>query len=203
MHTQLESADYKLGHDGSAVNYVQCASNWGVSEGHIYKTTARVVETLCKLKDEVIQWPDISDKRRESMENNQREGFLGCVGKVDGTDIALKHKPGGIYNGEIFFTRKKRYALDLCAICNSSKRFIYILAGWPNSQHDARIYASTNVQRHPENYFASGQYLLEDAAYTNTSHLISPFKSPATNPKENRRFNRKLSRVRVDIEHDS
>lgn len=55
VHLQLQLALYKLEHDGIAANYVQCASNWGVSEGYIYKTTARVVESLCNLKDEVIQ----------------------------------------------------------------------------------------------------------------------------------------------------
>ena len=99
-----------------------------------------------------------------------------------------------------FFYSKKKYALDLCAVY-SSKRFIYILAGWPNSQHDARIYSSTNLQRHPENCFAPGEYLLGDTAYANTSHLISPYKSPLTNEKQNRRFNQKLFRIRVDIEH--
>ena len=198
---QLQCALYKLGHDGNASSFIQSASYWGVSEGHMHKTTSRVVEALCNLKDKVIEWPNEDEKRRESMKNDSREGFLGCVGKVDGTDIVLKYKPGGVYDGEIFFTRKKKYALDLCAVCDSSTRFIYILAGWPNSQHDARVYASTNLQRHPENYFALGEYLLGDAAYTNSSHLVSPYKSPFTNEKENRRFNRKLSRIRVDIEH--
>ena len=201
VYQQLQCALYKLGHDGSASSYIQSASYWGVSEGHMYKTTSRVVEALCNLKDKVTEWPTEDEKRMESMKNDFREGFLGCVGKPDGTDIVLKNKPGGAYNGEIFFTRKKKYALDLCAVCNSSKRFIYILAGWPNSQHDARIYSSTNLQRHPENYFAPSKYLLDNAAYTNTSHLVSPYKSPLTNEKQNRRFNRKLCRIRIDIEH--
>lgn len=123
------------------------------------------------------------------------------MGKVDGTDIVLKNKPGGVDNGKIFFTQKKKYALDLCAVSDSSTRFIYILAGWPNSQHDAQIYVSTNLQKHQENYFAPGEYLLGNAAYTNSSHLVSPYKSPFTNEKENRRFNQKLSQIRIDIEH--
>ena len=42
------------------------------------------------------------------MENDTREGILGCVEKVDGIDIVLKNKPGGVYNGEIFFKSKKK-----------------------------------------------------------------------------------------------
>lgn len=98
-------------------------------------------------------------------------------GKGGCTDIVLKYKPGGVYNGEIFFTRKKKYALDFCAVCDFSTRFICTFAAWLNSQHDARVYASTNLQRHPENYFSPGEYLLGDTAYKNSSHLVSPYKS--------------------------
>lgn len=83
------------------------------------------------------------------MKNSDREEFLGVVGKLDGTDIVLEFKPGGVFKGEIFFNRKKRFALDLCAVCDSSKRFIYILAGLSNSQRDARIFASTSIHRNP------------------------------------------------------
>lgn len=56
-----------------------------------------------------------------------------------------------------FFLLQKKYALDLGAVCDSNKLFICILAGWPNSQHDARICSSTNLQRHPEYSFAPGE----------------------------------------------
>lgn len=115
----------------------------------------------------------------------------------NGTDIVLKHKPGGNYNGEVFFTRKKVYALDLCAVCDSDKRFTYILAGWPNSQHNARIFASSTLHRSPTDYFLPGEYLLGDAAYTNTNHLISPYKASFTQERSNRRFNQKLSSVEL------
>ena len=55
-----------------------------------------------------------------------------------------------------------------------------------------------------DGYFSPGEYLLGDAAYSNTSYLIGPCKSPYTGEKSNRRFNRKLSSVlyvHVDIEH--
>lgn len=102
---QLQYALYKLGHDGNASSFIQSASYWGVSEGHMYKTISRVVEALCNLKDKVIEWPNKDEKRRKNMKNDSRKGFLGCMGKVDGTDIVLKYKPGGVYNREVFFTR--------------------------------------------------------------------------------------------------
>lgn len=61
--SQLHYALYKLGHDGSAVGYIEAASKWGISEGHIYNTTSRVVEFLCNLKDKMIIWPSSRQKK--------------------------------------------------------------------------------------------------------------------------------------------
>lgn len=105
--------------------------------------------------------------------------------KVDSTDIILKNKPRGVYNKKIFFTQKKEYALDLYIIYDFSIRFIYILAGWSNSQYNAQIYTFINFYRYSENYFAPGEYLLGNIAYTNSSHLILSYKSLFTNEKRN------------------
>lgn len=135
------------------------------------------------------------------MTNMERQGFGGVVGKVDGTDIVLKYKPGGVFDGEMFWNRKKRYALDVCAVCNSKKEIIYFLTGWPNSQHDACVFASTHIHRNPTEFFGPGQYLLGDAAYTHTKYMVPPYKAPEANRSENRKFNKKLSKVQIDIEH--
>ncbi len=135
------------------------------------------------------------------MKNSDREGFFGVVRKLDGTDIVLKFKPGEIFKGEIFFNWKKRYVLDLCAVCDFLKRFTYICADRPNLHHDAWIFASISIYRNPRQYFSLREYLLGDAAYSNTSYLIGPYKSPYIRKKSNWQFNRKLSNIRVDIEH--
>lgn len=79
------------------------------------------------------------------MRNQNRSGFLRAIGKVDGTDIVLQYKPGGIFHGKHFYTRKKRYAIDLCTVCDSHKRFIYSLVGFSNTTHDSRVWAATQI----------------------------------------------------------
>lgn len=75
--------------------------------------------------------------------------------------------------------------MDICAICNSSKKLTYVLAEWPNSQHDAYIFASINIQKNPKNYFLPGEYFLKDSVYSNTSHMVTPYKSPLALQPEN------------------
>ena len=94
IDVQLHLALYKLGNDGNASAYKPSATLWGVSEGHFFNCTYRVVTALYRLRNRVICWPDEIARRRESMINHDRGGFIGAVGKLDGTDIVLENKPG-------------------------------------------------------------------------------------------------------------
>ena len=201
IEAQFKIALWRLSQNGSASGYRPSASQWGVSEGHISNCIKRVVAALFQLREEHIKWPSPSERRQESIKNDEREGFLGAVGKADGTDIVLQYKPGGVFDGEAFFNRKKRYALDLCVVCNSSKKFIYMLTGFSNATHDARVWAHTCLQQDPEIYFSTGQYILADSAYTSIEYLVPPYKAPHARSKEIRQFNRRLSSARIDIEH--
>ena len=124
VSSQLKIALYKLAHDGSGSGFKPSSSQWAVSEGHIYNCTRRVVYALFQLRNRFIRWPSIEQRNRESFKNYDRAGFVGAVGSLDGTDIVLDYKPGGEYQGEQFFNRKKKYALDVCAVCNSDLTFI-------------------------------------------------------------------------------
>jgi hypothetical protein len=88
-------------------------------------------------------------------------------------DIVLFIKSNEKYNDELFFNRKKRYVLNLCAMCDSNKKFIYYLIDWFNSQHDQRIFAAENLHRNLTNYFLNDQYLLNDSAYINIIYVIT------------------------------
>ena len=115
--------------------------------------------------------------------------------------MLLTSRAGGEYEPERFFSRKKRHALDLCAICDSDHIFTYALAGWPNSVHDARVWASTAIAKTPDAFLSPGEYLLGDSAYPCNRAVITPYKRPLANSRPNTRFNFLHSKVRVDIEH--
>lgn len=61
------------------------------------------------------------------MTNDERKEFIEIVYKIDETNIVLAYKFEDDYQREIFFNRKKRYALNLCAICNDRKEITYML----------------------------------------------------------------------------
>ena len=201
VEAQLLYALYRFGHEGDANSYTKASKLCGVSEGHIYDCTKRVVTALCRIRDRFVKWPDAQERSEESFTNAAREGFTGAVGKVDGTDVVLASKPRGQFDREIYCHRKKVYAINLTAVCNARKEFTYMIAGWAGSPHDAHVFASTKLSKSPLEYFSPGQYLLGDSAYKHTEYLVPRYKAPDTNERINRKFNKKLSRVRIDIEH--
>ena len=70
VYAQLHYELYKLGSDGNAGSWTSCASKWGISEGHMYDCILRVIEALCKLKDQLITWPNQNKRKIERMKNS-------------------------------------------------------------------------------------------------------------------------------------
>jgi hypothetical protein len=145
VKNQFQYALYWLDHDDNFSEFVFTTIFWKVFEDLIFKFTKRVVETLCKLKNTYVKWSNARNRTRESLINDFRESeFIKVVEKVDETNIVLNIKLDENYEDELFFNRKKRYAMNLCAMCDTSKKFIYFLTDWSNSQHDQRIFAADN-----------------------------------------------------------
>jgi hypothetical protein len=95
----------------------------------------------------------------------------------------------------------KRKTINLCAICDFKKKFIYFLCEWLNTQHDQRVFFANNLHEHSTFCFSSDQYLLSDNVYINTLYEITFYEVFHTKQFDVRRFNRRHSRVYIDIEH--
>ena len=202
VENQLKYTLYRLEHDDNVSGFLFTSILWRVSEKHVFDCIKRVIEALCRLKNRFVKWPNERNRTRESLINNKRQyEFIEVVDKVNGTDIALSIKSKDKYDDELFFNRKKRYALNLYAVCDFNKRINYSLTEWSNSQHDQRIFATDDLHKTSTTFFSEDQYVLEDSVYINSIYLMTLYKTSHIRDSEIRRFNRRLSRVRIDIEH--
>lgn len=126
-------------------------------------------------------------------------GLIGCVGIIDGTHIILQTRPG--FQGELYWTRKQQYAINLQMVCDHRRRIIYYQTGYPGSVHDSTCYKETDLFRHPNRYLSGGQYIIGDSAYPLSRKLLTLYKAAAANIAENTAFNGQFSRARVIVEH--
>lgn len=199
IRIQMALAFNRLGTMGNGTSVLAMASKFGVSAGSVDKFTKRVIKALLNLKHRYLRFPDAQERRKIAKRVGRRYGFDGCVGFVDGTHILFNQRPG--VDGETYFTRKNRYAMNAQIVCDD-KRFIrYVYTGWPGSVHDSRAWRASSIWNRPGIFFSAKQYLLADSAYALSKWCMKPYTEPAASIPRNRRFNLLFSKARVVNEH--
>lgn len=66
---------------------------------------------------------------------------------------------------------------NVLVVCDFDMRFTFVLAGWPGSAHDMRVF--TNAMTRYDDKFPhppSGNYYLVDAGYPNRPGYLSPYR---------------------------
>ena len=196
---QLAVALHRFGTDGNGSSIDGVALQVGISHGSIANYTRRVIKALLALKDNYIRWPNAAERAEISHRFALKHGLFGAVGIVDGTPVHFFQRPG--LDGEIWWTRKMRYSMNVQLICDDNGRIIYYILGWPGSVYDATIFNQCRMCLTPAEFFSLGEYLLADAGYTLTFYCCTPYRNPAAQVPANKVFNELFSSGRVTIEH--
>jgi len=99
---------------------------------------------------------------------------------------------------ETFRNRKGFFSLNVQAICNANLQFMDIVARWPGSAHDSRIFANSRIKEKFENGVFGNSVLLADSGYPNKKYCLTPL----TNPVQQREilYNEAQIRTRNTIE---
>ena len=128
-----------------------------------------------------------------------RHGLPGAVGIIDGTPINFAQRPH--IDGEVWFSRKQRYSMNLQLVCDDRGKILYYIAGWPGSVYDNTVLNQSPLALQYQDFFLPGQFLLADAGYASTSWCVTPYRNPAAQLPINQVFNELFSSARCRIEH--
>ncbi|KAF4149524.1 DDE superfamily endonuclease [Phytophthora infestans] len=148
-----------------------------------------------ELADLYTAWPSATKRTTSSAFHSARYGLSGAIGFVDGTFVNFSQKPH--VDGHLFFTRKKRYRLNVQIFCDEDQRILHVHTGWPGSCGDALVFSHTQVSKNSERYFSIGEYLIGDSGYALSERLFAPYKMPRAARSDNARFNTIVSSARV------
>ena len=96
-------------------------------------------------------------------------------------------------NKDVYFTRKRRYAIHLQAVV----LFTFYDIGYPASVHDAKVFRNSNLYLCKDQLFEECDYLLADSAYPISPTIIPSFKNPVNRQTH---FNKKHSQSRIVVE---
>lgn len=131
-----------------------------------------------------------------------KEGFFmkhripNIIGALDCTHIRIQ-APRQLHFPMEYINRKNFYSFNVQAVCNSNSVFTDVVAAWPGSVHDSRIFKNSEMY----NKLSTGQIdgiLLGDNGYSLTPFLLTPFLNPESD--EQVFYNRVHKRARCTIE---
>lgn len=147
---------------------------------NVHKSTVcRVVDSvsnmLCRRLDEFVYFPENLQQVKEDF--FQVAGMAGIVGVVDGTHIRIIAPSGD--QEPLYVNRKNYHSINAQVICDNKNRILDLVADWPGSVHDSRVFTTSHVGVE----FADGRIdgiLLGDSGYGCTNYLLTPMLNPET-----------------------
>ena len=76
--------------------------------------------------------------------------------------------------------------------------FSDVLARFPGSVHDSRIWKISGAGMHVENTFSIGEHILGDSGYMLRPYLLTPYRQPISTPQSNYNYAHKRTRVIIE-----
>jgi len=147
---QLAVTLYRFGRHGNGVSLADI-THMGISEGSVELYTNRVIVALLSLEREWVRWPNEEEKKSIKRSIEEISGFPSCIGFVDGTHVGLFAEP--VKHGEDYFNRKNGYSINTLIVCDLNGKITYVLAGFPGSCHDMRVFTNSRLATHSNDFF--------------------------------------------------
>ncbi|XP_064462725.1 putative nuclease HARBI1 [Ornithodoros turicata] len=122
-------------------------------------------------------------------------GFQGVTGCIDCTNAPI-NSPGGMH-AEVYRNRKGVFSINVQAITGPELQFFDIVASWPGSVHDRRIFDNSRARVLYEEGMLPG-ILLGNQGYPCMPFLMTPLSDLRT--QSERRYNRSHIKTRNSVE---
>lgn len=179
-----------------------------VHEHEVYRSVWRVVDAIHQCEALKIRFPQSHQDQAQVAAEFQRHSsadFANCVGCIDGM-LVWTCKPSettevmGVGSGKFFCGRKKKFGVQIQAVCDYKRRFLDVSCGHPGSASDFTMWLDCALREdlEREGFLAPGLVLFGDNAYVNTPNMVCPFKSVSAGPRD--AFNFYHSQTRINIE---
>lgn len=169
----------------------------GISKETTYRIVKQVACAVASLHSQYIVFSeDHSSMRQRKLQFYNIAQFPRILGAIDCTHIRLVFNVNPAESRR-FINRHHYHSVNTQVVCDANFRIINIVARWPGSVHDSRVW--NNCSLHGD--FESGQFdgwLLGDAGYPCMPFVLTPLLSPTT-PAE-RRYNQSHVKSRSIVE---
>ncbi|XP_063971487.1 putative nuclease HARBI1 [Lytechinus pictus] len=135
-----------------------------ISQSSMCRIIKDASEAIATRKRQYMRFPST----REEVDATQRQfyqycRFPGVIGAIDGTHVNIRSPDGdqAIY----FLNRKNRYSINVQVVCDQAGKITIIVARWPGSTHDSRIFPECTLKEQLEARADGSEWLLGDSGY--------------------------------------
>ncbi|KAM7298569.1 putative nuclease HARBI1 [Ixodes scapularis] len=142
------------------------------------RAVRQVTVALARRAQDFIRWPDAAEGAALQHKFYDMAGFPLVVGAVDGTHVRIQAPH---VHEEAYVNRHGYHSINVQVVVDASSRIRNVVARWPGSTHDSRIFTESTLAVK----LASGEYdglLLGDSGYSCQPWLMTPFLSPHQQP---------------------
>ncbi|XP_049864948.1 putative nuclease HARBI1 [Pectinophora gossypiella] len=176
---------------------IVCGDLHKISQPVVSKIVAKLSKILAMKVVEFIKFPGAHERANVKRAFYQRAQFPGVIGCIDCTHVPIKNPSRE--NGELFRNRKGEFSINVQLICGPQMLIYDIVARWPGSAHDSRIFSNSRCSmRFEEGDLVGAGILLGDSGYAQSSYTYTPVLNPQTPAQE--RYNRSHISTRNIIE---
>nr|XP_058960243.1 putative nuclease HARBI1 [Pocillopora verrucosa] len=166
---------------------------FGVSVFAACRVIHKVSRAIAKQKRQFLSIPgNLADVKRKFYDVGN---FPGVIGAIDCTHVRVicPNKE----NAMAFVNRKQFYSINVQAVCDSDAFITNIVARWPGSTHNSRIFENSNIAEKLRDGVLFG-ILLSDSGYACRAYLLTPILKPKNAGEV--RYNTAHRRTRCVIE---
>ena len=108
-------------------------------------------------------------------------------------------RPAAYYNPDEFINRKNFSSLNVQVIVNGKEEFTNVVARWPGSVHDSRIFKNSAAKDILQSFSGeNAPLILADSGYGIAPYIMTPYPNPRS--REQIEFNRLFKKERVIVE---
>ncbi len=181
---------YFAGGDPIDIAWIHCVNDseplqsvWYVVDAIHATKSFNIVFPSCH-KDQLLVASDFKEKSRVNLDNyaGAIDGMLAWIHKPTKWDV----KQQGFGEMKCYCGQKKKYRLNMQAICNSMGKFLDIEIAFPGASLDYFAFNFSKIKKklEVEGFLYPGPALFGDNAYTNTLYMVTPFRSVSSVSKD-------------------
>ena len=113
-----------------------------ISQSSVSKIVKAVSVALARKREQFIKF-DTNNMHGRKQDFYELAEFPNCIGAVDCTHIKISKLQE---DPELYINRKGFYSINVQAICDAKLKFTDVVARWPGSVHDSRVFNQSAIK---------------------------------------------------------